>query len=170
MMKPYILEREQQIDRPLSEVFAFFSDAFNLERLTPRFLSFRILTKRPVRMEPGALLDYKLSLFGVGFYWQTRIEEWKPEKYFIDVQLKGPYALWRHTHIFEKLDDRRTLMRDRVEYAIPYGLFGRLAHWLFVRRSLKRIFDYRAEMTARLLEPDRSKLNAGDAKRLPITN
>ena len=169
-MKTYILEREQQIDRPIGEVFAFFSDAFNLERLTPRFLSFRILTKRPVRMEPGRLLDYKLSLFGVGFYWQTLIEEWEPEEYFIDVQLKGPYALWRHTHTFEKLDDRHTLMRDRVEYALPYGPFGRLAHWLFVRRSLKHIFDYRAEMTARLLEPDRSKLNAGDAKRLPITN
>ena len=154
-MKTYTLEREQQIDRPIDEVFAFFGDAFNLERITPRFLKFRILTERPVHMGPGTLLDYKLSLFGVGFYWQTRIEEWEPEEYFIDVQLKGPYALWRHTHIFEEPDAGRTLMRDRVEYAIPYGLFGRLAHWLFVRRSLRRIFDHRAEMTARMLESGR---------------
>lgn len=150
-MKIYVLEREQQIDLSRHEVFAFFSDAFNLERITPRFLSFRILTKRPVRMEPGTLLEYKLSLFGISFYWQTRIEEWRPEEYFVDVQLKGPYALWRHTHSFEELGVERTLMRDRVEYAIRFGLFGRLAHWLFVRRSLKRIFDYRAEMTAGLL-------------------
>jgi ligand-binding SRPBCC domain-containing protein len=152
-MKIYTLERKQQIGRGRDEVFAFFSDAFNLERITPRFLRFRILTKRPVRVEAGTLLDYRLSLFGVGFYWQTRIEEWQPEDYFSDVQVKGPYALWRHTHSFEALDDRRTLMRDRVEYAIPYGVFGSLAHRLFVRRSLERIFDYRAEMTARLLEP-----------------
>ena len=150
-MRTYVLEREQRIDRPRHEVFAFFGDAFNLERITPRFLSFRMLTKRPVVMGPGTLLEYRLSLFGIRFYWQTRIEEWRPEEYFVDVQLKGPYALWRHTHSFEELSGERTLMRDRVEYAICFGPFGRLAHWLFVRRSLKRIFDYRAEMTARLL-------------------
>ena len=150
-MRVYTLEREQQIDLSRREVFRFFGDAFNLERITPRFLSFRILTKRPVVMGPGTLLEYRLSLFGIRFYWQTRIEEWRPEEYFVDLQLKGPYALWRHTHSFEELGGERTLMRDRVEYAIRFGPFGRLAHWLFVRRSLKRIFDYRAEMTARLL-------------------
>ena len=157
-MRTYVLEREQQIDRPLSEVFAFFGDAFNLERITPRFLSFRILTERPVRMQAGTLLEYKLSLFGIGFYWQTRIEEWQPEEYFVDIQLKGPYAVWRHTHSFEEIDERRTLMRDRVEYAIPYGPLGRLAHGLFVRRSLKKIFAYRARETARLLDPNRSEV------------
>jgi ligand-binding SRPBCC domain-containing protein len=150
-MRVYTLERHQQIDLSRREVFRFFSDAFNLERITPRFLSFRILTKRPVVMGPGTLLEYRLSLFGIRFYWQTRIEEWRPEEYFVDVQLKGPYALWRHTHSFEELSGERTLMRDRVEYAVRFGPLGRLAHWLFVRRSLKRIFDYRAEMTARLL-------------------
>ena len=168
-MKIYVLEREQLIARPRHEVFAFFGDAFNLERITPRFLSFRILTERPVRMGPGTLLDYKLSLFGVKFYWQTRIEEWRPEEYFVDVQLKGPYSLWRHMHSFEELDGGRTLMRDRVEYAIPYGPLGRLAHGLFVRRSLERIFDHRAEMTARLLEPDRAYLAAREPGRLSPT-
>ncbi len=158
-MRTYVLEREQRLDRPRSEVFAFFGDAFNLERITPRFLSFRILTERPVRMRAGTLLEYKLSLFGVGFYWQTRIEEWQPEEYFVDVQLKGPYALWRHTHTFEVIDERRTLMRDRVEYALPYGLLGRLAHSLFVRYSLKKIFDHRARETARLLDANRSEIN-----------
>ena len=75
-MRTYVLEREQQLDRPRSEVFAFFGDAFNLERITPQFLTFRILTERPVRMQAGTLLEYRLSLFGIGFYWQTRIEEW----------------------------------------------------------------------------------------------
>lgn len=168
-MRIYVLEREQLIARPRHEVFAFFGDAFNLERITPRFLSFRILTERPVRMGPGTLLDYKLSLFGVKFYWQTRIEEWRPEEYFIDVQLKGPYSLWRHTHSFEELDGGRTLMRDRVEYAVPYGPFGRLAHGLLVRRSLERIFDYRAEMTARLLEHERSNLTTSEPRRLSRT-
>ena len=157
-MKTYVLEREQQIDRPRNEVFAFFGDAFNLERITPQFLSFRILTERPVHMQAGTFLEYKLSLFGIGFYWQTRIEEWQPEEYFVDIQLKGPYALWRHTHAFEEIDGRRTLMRDRVEYAVPYGPLGRLAHTLFVRSSLNKIFDYRAKETARLLDPNRSGL------------
>ena len=156
-MRTYVLEREQQLDRPRSEVFRFFGNAFNLERITPRFLSFRILTERPVRMQAGTLLEYKLSLFGIGFYWQTRIEEWQPEEYFVDIQLEGPYTLWRHTHSFEVIDERRTLMRDRVEYAIPYGPFGRVAHALFVRHSLNKIFDYRARETARLLEPNQAQ-------------
>jgi len=152
-MQPYILERTQVIERSRPETFAFFGEAFNLERLTPPFLRFRILTPPPILMQAGTLLEYKLSLFGIRFYWQTRIESWSPDESFVDAQLIGPYALWRHTHSFTEIDARRTLVRDRVEYAIPYGILGRLAHTILVKRTLKRIFDYRAEMTAQLLAP-----------------
>jgi ligand-binding SRPBCC domain-containing protein len=152
-MQTYVLEREQVIERPRSETFAFFSDAFNLERITPRFLNFQILNEPPIQMAEGTLLHYRLGLFGIRFYWKTLIEKWSPEESFVDVQLKGPYALWRHTHTFEELSQTSTLVRDHVEYQIPYRLFGRIAHILFVKRSLKRIFDYRAQIIARLLAP-----------------
>ncbi|HKY03760.1 MAG TPA: SRPBCC family protein [Blastocatellia bacterium] len=147
----YILERSQVISRSRRETFAFFGDAFNLERITPALLRFRILSSRPVRMKEGTLIEYRLALFGIPFRWKTLIEEWSPESYFVDVQLKGPYKLWRHTHSFEEIGPSRTVMRDRVEYQIGFGPLGRLVHSLFVGRMLKNIFDYRAEMTARLL-------------------
>lgn len=149
----YILEREQMIERSQGEAFAFFGDAFNLERITPPFLRFRVLTERPVEMMAGTVLDYKLSLFGVRFHWKTLIESWSPNESFTDVQIKGPYSLWRHTHTFEEVAQNRTLMRDRVEYEIGFGAPGRLAHPIFVKRALDKIFDYRAAAIARLLSP-----------------
>lgn len=150
-MQTYILERTQVIERPRGETFAFFGDAFNLERITPPFLHFRILNAPPIEMAEGTLLDYRLGLFGIPFYWKTLIEKWSPEESFVDVQLKGPYVLWRHTHTFEELTHTSTLVRDRVEYQIPFGPFGRIAHTLFVKKTLKKIFDYRARIIAQLL-------------------
>lgn len=150
-MKAYLLERIQTIPLPPEETFAFFSDAFNLERITPPFLRFRILTPPPIKMEQGTLIEYRLKLFGVPIYWRTLIEHWMPEKFFVDTQISGPYTLWRHTHTFEEAAPGQTLMEDVVEYIIPFGVFGRLAHTLFVKRMLNKIFDYRAAMTAQLL-------------------
>ena len=152
-MKTYILEHEQVIERSRAETFAFFSDAFNLERITPRFLGFRILTAPPIQMAAGTLIEYRLSLFGIGFRWKTLIEAWTPDTSFVDAQLDGPYALWQHTHSFEAIDANRTRVRDRVLYRLPFGVFGRIAHALFVRRTLEKIFDYRADVIARLLAP-----------------
>lgn len=149
----YTLERRLQIARSRSEVFRFFSDPFNLERITPRFLRFRILSSRPIVLAAGTHLEYSLALFGVRFRWKTLIEQWLPEESFVDVQLSGPYRLWRHTHIFTKLGDDRTLMIDRVEYALPGGAFAKPAHALFVAPVLKRIFDYRGRMIDRMLAP-----------------
>ncbi len=152
-MKIYFLERRQLIQRPRSETFAFFSDMSNLERITPSFLRFRILTP-PIKMEAGTVIEYRLALFGAPVYWRTVIESWDPEESFVDSQIKGPYALWRHTHSFEEKGPRQTLMRDLVEYGIPYGALGRIAHALFVERWLKKIFDYRAAMIERLMEAE----------------
>lgn len=145
------LERETLVQRPLDEVFPFFADAANLEALTPSFLRFRILTPPPIAMHPGARIDYALSLFGVPLRWRTRITVWEPGVRFVDEQEKGPYALWRHTHGFEARGDA-TLVRDAVEYALPLGPLGTLAHALFVRRALARIFDFRQEAIRRILE------------------
>lgn len=150
-MKTYFLERRQMIPRSRSETFAFFSDAFNLERITPPFLRFRIVTPAPINLEAGTVIEYRLALFGAPIYWETVIESWNPEELFVDTQTKGPYALWRHTHSFEEKGPLQTLMRDLVEYSIPYGALGRIAHGLFVERWLKQIFDYRVAMIAHLM-------------------
>ena len=139
------------IPRPRNETFAFFSDAFNLERITPPFLRFRILTPSPIKMGAGTVIRYRLALFGAPIYWRTVIEIWTPEESFVDRQTNGPYALWRHMHSFEEKGPQQTLMQDLVEYSIPYGLLGRIAHGLFIERWLKKIFDYRAAMIAHLL-------------------
>ena len=158
-MKTYILEREQIIPLSRSKTFAFFSDAMNLERITPPLLRFRVLTESPIEMRAGTLLEYQLKLFGIPFRWLTLIEKWSPEERFVDTQLTGPYELWHHTHTFEEIAPDKTLMRDRVLYRIPYGIFGRLAHVLFVKRTLKSIFDYRAETVAKLLIPTNPELD-----------
>lgn len=152
-MQTYVLARTQIIERSLNATFAFFGDAYNLEKITPEFLRFRILTPRPIVMKAGTLIDYSLSLFGFPFQWQTRIEKWEPGVSFVDRQVTGPYALWVHTHIFKTLEANRTLMQDRVEYQLPLGLLGDVAHALFVEATLKKIFDHRAEVTAQLLAP-----------------
>jgi ligand-binding SRPBCC domain-containing protein len=145
MSSSYVLERVQRIARPRSEVFAFFSDAANLERITPAFLNFKITSPLPIVMQPGALIDYRLSLYGVPLYWRTRIETYDPESSFTDVQLRGPYRRWHHLHEFVEKDGG-TEMRDRVSYELPLGPLGAVARALFVRRSLERIFDHRRDV------------------------
>ena len=149
-MSPRTLERVQFIPRPRSEVFAFFSDAINLERITPPFLHFRIVTPLPLDIHEGALLDYRLSLFGFPFAWRTRIDVFEPDLRFIDTQLRGPYKLWRHLHEFDEVAGG-TRMLDRVDYEVPLGPLGDLARALFVTRTVEKIFDFRAQAIDGLL-------------------
>ncbi len=146
----HVLEREQIIQAPRVRVFPFFADAHNLERLTPPALRFRILTPGPIEMRAGAVIEYRLSLSGLPFRWRTVIEVWDPPHRFIDVQTRGPYKLWRHTHSFEEAPGGATRMRDRVEYALPLGPLGALAHRLFVARQLHAIFGFRQKIVAGL--------------------
>jgi ligand-binding SRPBCC domain-containing protein len=151
-MKTYVLERSQVIRRPRREVFAFFADAFNLELITPEFLHFRILTPFPIQMAPGTTIEYELRLFGVPLRWSTLIEKWTPGASFVDVQMRGPYRFWRHLHSFADERDGSVRVSDRVEYQMPFGFLGRLAHALIVRKLLEKIFDYRARTTKQLLD------------------
>lgn len=143
------LTREQVLPCPRPEVFAFFADARNLERITPDFLRFRIATPTPIDLRAETLIDYRLSLFGLPFGWRTRIDLFEPPFAFVDRQLHGPYRTWIHRHDFEEVDGgRATRMRDRVDYEVPLGPLGDVAHALFVRRTLDRIFDHRARTIA----------------------
>ncbi len=142
-----VLERTQVIPRPRSEVFAFFENAKNLEVMTPPFLHFRLVTPEPIVMKKGTLIDYRLAMFGLPFRWRTEIAEYDRDVSFVDIQLRGPYRVWRHTHRFFDVPGG-TRMDDHVEFEIPFGPLGTVARILVVERLLKRIFDYRAQAMA----------------------
>ena len=137
----HILETALEIPLPVERVFAFFAEASNLERITPRELHFRIVTPLPIDLGPGTLIQYRLRLFGIPFGWTTRISHWDPPRQFVDEQLRGPYALWEHTHTITATESG-ALVQDRVRYRLPLWPLGELAAPL-VRRQLVRIFSYR---------------------------
>ncbi len=138
------LNRRVLIHRPIDEVFAFFADAGNLERITPPELNFHILTPQPVVMKQGTRLDYRLALFGVRFGWQTLISTWEPPVLFVDEQIKGPYRQWIHTHRFVENADG-TEVFDHVQYQLPLWPMGEIVLPI-VRRQVSRIFDYREQV------------------------
>lgn len=141
-MAEHILEREQIIERPREEVFKFFADAGNLEKITPPELQFYIITAQPIDIKKGALIDYQLKLRGIPITWKTEITEWNPPRSFTDTALKSPYKQWIHQHTFEENENGGTIMRDLVRYRLPLEPLGDLAHFI-VKRELKYIFDYR---------------------------
>jgi ligand-binding SRPBCC domain-containing protein len=146
----FLLERAQRIPRPIDEVFAYFGNAQNLEALTPPWLGFRILSPLPIVMAAGTHIVYRIRWHYWPVRWVTEIQSWHPPSRFVDVQLRGPYRRWHHTHTFEAVAGG-TLMRDVVQYELPFGLLGRLMHGCLVRADLKAIFDYRARRVADLL-------------------
>jgi hypothetical protein len=148
-VKVHVLEREQWLPATLDRVFAFFADAANLETITPPWLGFRIRTRLPVAMRPGAQIDYTIRLGPLPMRWRTCIPVWEPGKRFVDVQERGPYAVWEHSHEFVPLGDG-VLMRDVVRYALPFGPLGTVAHALLVRALLARVFDFRFERVREL--------------------
>ena len=136
------LVREQLLPARIDEVWSFFSDAANLEAITPSWLRFRILTPQPIEMREGTLIEYRLQLGPIPVGWRTRIATWEPPLRFADVQERGPFALWEHHHEFRALGGM-THMLDRVHYRLPLGRFGDLLGGLPVDASLAAIFDHR---------------------------
>ncbi|WCB94226.1 hypothetical protein DSM104299_02956 [Baekduia alba] len=143
-MRIFTLRREQTLPGAPGDVFPFFADARNLEAITPPLLKFAVVTPGEIAMEVGTLIQYRLKVHGIGVDWLTSIQEWEPPVRFVDVQVRGPYALWHHTHEFEAVDGgAATRMRDTVRYAIGFGPFGQLAARAFVHRDVAAIFEYR---------------------------
>jgi ligand-binding SRPBCC domain-containing protein len=141
-MAEYILERTQIIERPREEVFDFFADAGNLERITPPELNFRIITPQPIDIKKNALIDYKLKLRGIPIAWKTEITQWNPPCSFVDTALKSPYKQWIHLHTFETGERGETIMKDIARYRLPFEPLGDIGLFI-VKRELNYIFDYR---------------------------
>jgi ligand-binding SRPBCC domain-containing protein len=133
--------REQFIPLDVDTVFAFFSDAHNLETITPPWMRFRVRTPKPITIQAGTLIDYTLRVRGVPMRWRSEITVWNPPHRFVDVQVSGPYRTWVHTHTFEPVEGG-TLVRDEVEYETPGGS---LIDRLIVRPDIEKIFAYRQE-------------------------
>lgn len=146
-----IFETEIWLNRNRTDVFRFFSDAKNLEQITPPWLHFKIMSQSTPNIEQGSLLRYALRIKGFPASWTTLIEEWNPDDSFVDRQLKGPYRLWRHTHEFSD-HKSGTLMKDRVEYEIPFGIFGEMIVGRIVERDVHEIFGYRSEVIQRIFK------------------
>jgi hypothetical protein len=147
MTQRHRLEREQVIPAPRAKVFEFFSAAENLGRLTPPFLELRILTPLPIEMKRGQHIEYRIAFGGLPMRWLAEITCWEPNERFVDEQLRGPYRCWHHLHEFRAVA-QGTLMRDVVDYELPFGPLGSAAHALVVRRLLGRIFSFRAGAVA----------------------
>ncbi len=137
-----IFERTTLIPAALPRVFDFFAQPENLARITPPEVRFRIVAGPARRLREGDRVEYRLRVFGIAWRWLSRIEAWREGESFADVQERGPFRSWRHTHSFNATADG-VAMHDRVEYELPLGSLGRLAAGGLVRRKLEKIFDYR---------------------------
>ena len=135
------LEAIQVLPVSRERIFQFFSDAMNLQELTPPWLHFTVLSSTPIQMAAGTLIDYRLRLYGLPLRWQSRIAVWEPPLRFVDEQVRGPYRRWHHEHSFEATE-AGTICRDTVDYRV---LGGRLIHPLLVRPDLLKIFTYRQQ-------------------------
>ena len=156
MAANYELECEMLVPRGIQETFAFFENPHNLARITPPWLRFVILSDGPIEMRAGAEIDYTIRYLGLKLGWKTLIEEYEPPFHFVDVQLRGPYKRWRHTHSFRPTEEG-TLVRDHVRYELPLGPIGRLAHRFRVRSQLRSIFAYRRTALAEIFRASASE-------------
>lgn len=140
----YVLSSTTTLNAPLQDTFAFFSKPENLGLITPSVMQFEI-TGTPARIEPGAHIDYRITVQGLPMRWKTRIAQWEPGVCFVDSQERGPYRSWYHQHVF-RAEGSRTVMEDRVYYTPPLGILGRMAHALFIKPMLRHIFQYRQDV------------------------
>ncbi|HEX5035772.1 MAG TPA: SRPBCC family protein [bacterium] len=139
-MKVFTLRRTLWVPQSIDSVFPFFSDAHNLDRITPKWLQFRSLD-HPKDVAEGTRLKHKFKIRGIPVTWVSEITQWDPPYGFVDEQKKGPYRYWRHEHRFREERDG-TVCEDVVKYAV---LGGALVNRLFIAPDLKKIFDYRQE-------------------------
>ena len=141
MMRVHLFDSELWLPQPREEVFGFFSDATNLDAITPPWLKFHTVSQRPIDLHLGTFIDYKLRIHGIPIRWRSEITAWEPPARFVDEQVRGPYRLWIHEHTFAERD-QGTVVTDRVHYAVP---FDWLVHRLLVQPDVEQIFAYRTK-------------------------
>lgn len=144
---------EQWVPQPIDKVFAFMADARNLEKITPPFLKFKVLSMTTKEIEEGTRLDYSLRAHGIPMKWQSTILDWLPNERFSDQQTRGPYSYWLHLHEFSA-KDQGTVIRDHVRYIVPFWVPGDVILHGFIKKDLEEIFSYRRKMIAEIFGAD----------------
>ena len=167
-MKTFTFDSKLWVPRKLDEVFPFFTDALNLEEITPPWLQFRVVSPAPVRMQVGTEIDYRLKLRGIPLHWRSKITGWNPPYRFIDEQIAGPYRSWVHEHKFQEVGGH-TLCEDHVEYSV-FG--GEIINRLLVRRDVQTIFGYRSERLQQIFQklPTEESGQIARMKMAPVGN
>ena len=154
-MANHTLEAEMWLPMAIEEVFAFFSDITNLDRMTPPWVHFQTLMPRPIDMRAGTLLEHRLRIHGVPIYWESEITVWLPPTQFVDEQRRGPYKRWVHRHDFVA-DAGGTWIRDHVDYRPRGWICAALVNRWLVAPDLRRIFAYRHQKIREVLAPGSS--------------
>lgn len=158
-MKTYQFTRTQRLPITMAKAWEFFSNPANLARITPSGMNFRIIGDTGSKMFEGQIIRYKVTVFP--FYtvrWVSEITKVIEPFHFIDEQLLGPYAYWRHQHYFRAISDGIEMI-DKVSYAVPFGWLGRLANAIFVQRELNSIFDYRYTVLEKYFKKEKQEIN-----------
>ena len=149
-MKLYQIKTQQKLPISIEKAWDFFSNPKNLKKITPEEMSFEIISGAEKSIYPGQIIQYNVSpIFGIKLRWVTEITHVIDNKYFVDEQRFGPYSLWHHKHFFKEIKGG-ILMEDVVDYKIPLGWLGQLAHFIFVKNRLKKIFKFRENMLVKL--------------------
>lgn len=143
------LNQKQWVSKNIEDVWEFFSSEKNLERITPEFLNFQVEKLSTPKIQKGSLIDYRLKIHGVPVKWRTKITSFEPQRYFQDIQLRGPYKVWHHCHYFDRLGEG-TLIIDHIKFKVPFGKIGGLIAYPFVRKDVEKIFQYRRGMVAKI--------------------
>ena len=142
-MKIYNLQSKQKLPISVNKAWDFLSSPINLKKITPEYMGFNIISGADRKIYPGQIIQYIVTpLFGIKTKWVTEITHVQENKYFVDEQRFGPYALWHHKHFIKPIEGGIE-MEDIVDYKIPFGLIGQLAHPILIKPKLREIFDYR---------------------------
>lgn len=143
----YQLYKEQQVNCDIETAWEFFSSPYNLSKITPKDMGFVVTSDLSNKsIYKGMIIDYTVSpLLQIPLKWKTRITNVDFQKNFTDLQEKGPYKYWSHFHEFEA-NDKGVLIKDTVDYELPFGFLGTIAHKLFVKKKLESIFSFRNEI------------------------
>ena len=142
-MKLYQIKTKLKLPISVDKAWEFLSNPKNLKEITPKHMNFRILSGADRTIFAGQIIQYKVTpMLGISTKWVTEITHVKDKEYFVDEQRFGPYALWHHKHFIKKIDGG-VEMEDVIDYKIPFGIIGQIAHPIIVKNKLKQIFKYR---------------------------
>lgn len=142
-MKLYQIKTKQKLPISVDKAWKFLSNPKNLKEITPKYMNFRILSGADRSIFAGQIIQYKVTpMLGISTKWVTEITHVKDKEYFVDEQRFGPYALWHHKHFIKKIDGG-VEMEDVIDYKIPFGIIGQIAHPIIVKNKLKQIFKFR---------------------------